>query len=714
MVPEKPTVYPERFVRLVKNLAAAAVLLALGGSCLPLGAYIRGITSRSVPYTREDFRNIVYYVNTDAVAGLVNRNGDTVITADSAPTAAIRAALENWNEVADSSVRFAAPRPTSLRASAQDNINLITFADDPANRSLVGDAIAVTWLISDGNGRLSDTDIIFNPDLPFSTTLAEDTFDIEGTLTHELGHALGLDHAGSAVATMFATTTRQATRLRTLTADDIAFLRAVYPAAAGSGGSLTAAVTLRGFDARGALAAAHDPDQNLTVEGIVDSDGVARLGGLPAGNYLFYVEPLDEPTEKGQLSFNRSIGLRTDFRTTVVGGPDDPTRVRVEPLSDISFNVEVDGTAPTLNLQGAGGAPLGEPIVTFAGLVAERGGTYRYQIFGGGLDDPDLTLDSMSFVGTGVTISGPLEQDEIQFTDGTSFPRLRFFVTVADDAPLGTLTAAVRNASGELAVLTGAIEVIAPLPRPSFPAEGVVNAASFAGGPLAPGMIFSIFGVDLGPASGTPGVIDSISGRLTEGESEVQVVVGGRAAPLFYVSEGQINAQAPFDLTPGQDVAVEVIDQGVRSPAIVDAGRGGDARAVRLRRPRHRPEPGRLDQLTLEPGGARRSRRAVCDGRRRSRSAFGGRRARRRGSSEPAQGADNGDSRRSAGGGDFRGNGARFRWPGPGQPRRTGERSDRADAGRADGGRRFELAQCDRFDPLIAALDPTRSRAGLA
>ncbi len=566
MVPEKPSVYLEILARPAKN-PSARLLAGLLACVLPLSAYIRGERSPGTPYFRGDAGNVVYFVHVETAAGLKNRNGETIITADSTPTAAIRSALERWSSIEGSALRFAEPVPTERGATALDNRNLITFADDPVNRSIVGDAIAVTRLVANLDGRLTDNDILFNPDLPFSTTLAPGTFDIEGTLTHELGHALGMDHSGSAVATMFATTFRQTTRLRTLTADDVAFARAVYPGAAGPGGSVTAGLSLRGSGAAGALAVALDPDRNITIGGITDGDGVARLAGLPPGLYVFYAEPLDEPAEVGQLGFTRRLGLTTNFRTTIVGGIDSPSRNAVTGFSDVSLNLQLDAARATLNLQGAGGALPGQAIRSRAGLVAEAGRTYRFELFGEGLDDPALTIDSISFLGTGVTPIGPLQQGEIQFTDGTTFPRLEFSVAVAGGAPLGALSAVVRNESGEFAIFTGAVEIVAPAPRPSFPFEGIVNAASFADGPLAPGMIFSIFGVDLGPQAGRAGVIDSVTGRLIDGLGDVAVLVDGRPAPLFFVSEEQINAQAPFDLEPGRDVAVEVMHQGVRSVA---------------------------------------------------------------------------------------------------------------------------------------------------
>ena len=41
---------------------------------------------------------------------MTNRNGETVITSDSSPTAAIRSAFERWSAIEDSAIRFAEPR----------------------------------------------------------------------------------------------------------------------------------------------------------------------------------------------------------------------------------------------------------------------------------------------------------------------------------------------------------------------------------------------------------------------------------------------------------------------------------------------------------------------------------------------------------------------------------------------------------------------------
>jgi uncharacterized protein (TIGR03437 family) len=82
---------------------------------------------------------------------------------------------------------------------------------------------------------------------------------------------------------------------------------------------------------------------------------------------------------------------------------------------------------------------------------------------------------------------------------------------------------------------------------PYFISSSVVNAASLvsAGGVLAPGGIISIFGLDL--ATGT----FSASPPLPPSFADTTVTIAGLAAPLLFVSAGQINVQVPFEAPLG-------------------------------------------------------------------------------------------------------------------------------------------------------------------
>jgi uncharacterized protein (TIGR03437 family) len=98
------------------------------------------------------------------------------------------------------------------------------------------------------------------------------------------------------------------------------------------------------------------------------------------------------------------------------------------------------------------------------------------------------------------------------------------------------------NLAGENAFLAK----IAPgATGPSIALTGAANAASY-GAVLAPGEIVSIFGKALAITPASAG-----AAPLPSQLSDVRVSVNGLAAPLFYASPTQINAQIPFETPTG-------------------------------------------------------------------------------------------------------------------------------------------------------------------
>lgn len=115
------------------------------------------------------------------------------------------------------------------------------------------------------------------------------------------------------------------------------------------------------------------------------------------------------------------------------------------------------------------------------------------------------------------------------------------------------------------------------------PGQAVVNAASYLPNETPAGSVFSIFGSNLATGSGLPTATPLPTTLLT-----TSVTVNGEAAPLFYVSSSQINAQMPEDIQPG--VATVVVKNGTatsNSAAVIVPATGtpgiivyGDNRAV--------------------------------------------------------------------------------------------------------------------------------------
>jgi uncharacterized protein (TIGR03437 family) len=90
---------------------------------------------------------------------------------------------------------------------------------------------------------------------------------------------------------------------------------------------------------------------------------------------------------------------------------------------------------------------------------------------------------------------------------------------------------------------------------------GTLNAfVPVVGAPLAPGMIVQIYGSNLASQ-----VAGSSTIPLNTSLNNTSVIIGGIAAPLYFVSPGQINAQVPFELKSGMSYQVIVSANGALS-----------------------------------------------------------------------------------------------------------------------------------------------------
>ena len=99
---------------------------------------------------------------------------------------------------------------------------------------------------------------------------------------------------------------------------------------------------------------------------------------------------------------------------------------------------------------------------------------------------------------------------------------------------------------------------------PSVTSTGIVNAATFLSGPVAPGEIISIFGSDIGPSEGFGAQLDD-QGHVSTALVETQVFFDGIAAPLFFVRADQINAQVPYAVAGRDSTRLQVVYEGVPS-----------------------------------------------------------------------------------------------------------------------------------------------------
>ncbi|HYM10549.1 MAG TPA: carboxypeptidase regulatory-like domain-containing protein [Bryobacterales bacterium] len=525
--------------------------------------------------SRPDYSNIQVRVNDQTVPGMTNSGGNVIITPDSDPMGALQAAANSWSGVATAGVTFAPLGKTSIATgdtNRPDEINIITFDDTPGNRSVVGDAIALTNTLFDPtNGMIEDTDLVFSPKLIFSTTLQAGTYDIQSVATHELGHSLGADHSGLLGATMFYAVRTASNILSILTADDVAFLTDTYPkspSVAASFGSISGTVNLNtGGPVAGALVTAVDPSTSTAVGSVTDFSGNYAINKLPPGRYFVYTEPMDGPVMPDQMPdwFGASGSeANVNFNTAVLGGAATPQAVPVSAGQNASVNLSVVSGTPAINIEAAGAGPVSGSIRFVSGAVPLRAGqSADFAVYGPGLDDPTISESTISFFGAPITIVKSSFSRGV--TSPSKFPIVGVTIQVAPNAPPGLVTMLVRSSSAA-AVYSAGIKLLGS--GPAFISAGVVNGASFSPGPVAPGEIVSIFGTGLGPAAGTVGGIDPATGFLTASLAGVTVTFNNTPAPLFFVRQDQINAEAPFEIAAQSTASVVVNYQGTASAPV--------------------------------------------------------------------------------------------------------------------------------------------------
>jgi hypothetical protein len=125
------------------------------------------------------------------------------------------------------------------------NANIIVFRDGGWNEMRAGDpasTLALTTVTFDLNsGEIFDADIEINGEKRISADAVPpaDSYDLESIITHEAGHFLGLSHSrvactSLACPTMNASYVPGSTDFRTLEADDIAGICAIYPPGRGA------------------------------------------------------------------------------------------------------------------------------------------------------------------------------------------------------------------------------------------------------------------------------------------------------------------------------------------------------------------------------------------------------------------------------------------------------------------------------------------------
>ncbi|HET6923700.1 MAG TPA: matrixin family metalloprotease [Anaeromyxobacteraceae bacterium] len=149
---------------------------------------------------------------------------------------AVDASFATWAAPACTGIRFRAdgmvanvPIGFSLGGS---NVNAVKWIESGWTQSTQAIAVTLTTFYCD-TGEIVDADVTLNGQgFAFATAPGSGpaAADVQNTVTHEVGHVLGFDHAPDPESTMYADSALGETKKRDLTSDDLAGACDVYPA----------------------------------------------------------------------------------------------------------------------------------------------------------------------------------------------------------------------------------------------------------------------------------------------------------------------------------------------------------------------------------------------------------------------------------------------------------------------------------------------------
>jgi hypothetical protein len=365
---------------------------------------------------------------------------------DSEVAEALTRSFQAWEDASDVSFQWTFTDQNNVSAAgvAGDGVSLITIAPTAENAMVFGKEVdteaARTRVFYGAKGFITEADIVLNPYQLFSTDGTFGTFDLQATLTHELGHLLGLRHSGVMGSTMSSSFSKNGLfgmpdlAMRKLDESDVSGIRELYGAADDD-------LCCGAIYGRLAVPPAKSSSRSIQVwaedvatgrvAGIsdVNVDGSFKIGGLPVADYTVYWQRRDDVLG----NFAGQVG-----KTSVANGGTAILAERLTPRRS------------TLDIRYVGfNGQLAESAV---GLTA---GQEEYTLYLGGVDLDPASINIES--GSPFVRVDPLSFLRQDFGEGVS--GVSFRVQLAEGSRPGAYSLFVSRSDGSRVAMIGALRV---------------------------------------------------------------------------------------------------------------------------------------------------------------------------------------------------------------------------------------------------------------
>lgn len=365
---------------------------------------------------------------------------------DSDVMGAVERSLATWEKAAD--IKFQTSwtdkQTISPAGKSGNGVNLVTIGQTPENLLLFGDSAEVsarTRIFFNRKGFITEADIALNPYEQFSTDGSIGTFDFEATLTHEIGHLLGLEHSSVTGSTMHERQGKNgaynlpAYSSRTLAEDDISGIRALYGTSLDNeiccgiiGGKLLQA---NGKAARDFQVWAEDAEDGRVMAGVLtNADGSFRIEGLENGRYKIYTQNFAKKSPK-LISVEELGEIEVVKSKTQILQKKLKSSVRNFDVQYVGFNGQISELAVPVN----------------------GGKSYMIYIGGKNLDSRNMTI------GFNSPFLSVTPKSLTNHNYGTDFSVVSFEVKVDEEIPLGEYSFFVQNKGKDSQFAVGSLTV---------------------------------------------------------------------------------------------------------------------------------------------------------------------------------------------------------------------------------------------------------------